>query len=51
MSLNKLSRFLHLSNRTVRDVNAVKRGKFGRRILNRILGRGSSGFMRRFGAR
>ncbi|MGC5617474.1 hypothetical protein [Georgenia sp. Z1491] len=47
MSLNKLSRFLHLTNRTVRDVNAVKRGRIGRRIGNRFLGRFTSRLMRR----
>lgn len=39
MNLNTLSRILHLTNRTVRDVNAIQRGKIGQRIGNRVMGR------------
>ncbi len=47
MSLNRLSRLLFLASRTVRDVNAVKRGRAGRRVANRVLGRAASRAMRR----
>lgn len=47
MSLNKLSRLLHVTNRTVRDVNAVKRGKVAQRVGNRVMGRATSNLMKR----
>lgn len=46
MNLNKLSRVLHITNRTVRDVNAVKRGKVAGRVTNRVVGRQLSDLMR-----
>lgn len=46
-TLNRLSRALHLTNRTVRDVNAVKRGKVAQRVGNRVMGRLTSKAMKR----
>lgn len=45
MSINKIRRFLHLSNRTLGDFNAIKRGKIGNRVFNRVIGRVLSGVM------
>lgn len=39
MKINKVRRALHLTNRTLGDINAIKRGKIGNRIFNRVLGR------------
>lgn len=46
MTLNKLSRWLFLANRTARDINAVKRGRIGQRIGNRVAGRVASKLMK-----
>ena len=41
-SLNKLSGFLLATNKIVRDVNAVKKGKIGDRIVRRTTGKMAS---------
>jgi hypothetical protein len=46
MSLNRLSRFLVKTNIFVRDVNAAKRGKLGKRLQNRAIGRLNNKIMR-----
>ena len=46
MSLNKFRRMAFLASRTAGDVNAVKRGKIGQRVANRIMGRAASKAMR-----
>lgn len=45
-TLNRLSRFLFLSNRAVRDANAIQRGKIVQRVGNRVAGRALSSVMR-----
>lgn len=46
-TLNDLSRVLHLTNRTARDIHAITRGKIVQRIANRIMGRAVSRIMAR----
>lgn len=46
MTLNRISRALHLTNRTVRDANAIRRGKVAQRVGNRVVGRLVSKAMR-----
>jgi hypothetical protein len=41
-SLNKLSGFLLATNKVVRDINAVKKGKIGDRIVRRTTGKAAS---------
>ena len=44
--LNQARRALFLANRILGDINAVKRGRIGQRVTNRVLGRVASGLMR-----
>jgi len=44
--INQARRALFLANRTLGDVNAIKRGRIGQRVTNRVLGRVASGLMR-----
>lgn len=39
MTLSKLARILGKTSIYARDINAVKRGRIGQRITNRIIGR------------
>lgn len=46
MSLNSWRRGLFLTQRTIGDVNAVKRNRIEQRVWNRILGRVMSNVMK-----
>lgn len=46
-TINKMRRALHLTQRTLGDVEAVRRNRVGQRVVNRVMGRFVSNFMRR----
>lgn len=46
MSIAKWRRAFYLTSRTLGDVQAVKRGRVGQRITNRIVGRAMSKAMK-----
>lgn len=46
MTLNTARRVSYLVSRTLGDLQAVRRGRIGERIFNRIVGRIVSGLMR-----
>ncbi|NLN18706.1 MAG: hypothetical protein GX162_05425 [Firmicutes bacterium] len=47
MSINKTRRFLYQMARLLGDVNAVKQGKVGKRIVRRAAGRATGRAMRK----
>ena len=47
MSINKTRGFLYWLARILGDVNAVKKGKVGRRIGRRIAGKGAGRILRK----
>lgn len=47
MSLSRLARWLGRASVITRDANAVKRGRIGPRVANRVMGRAVSKGMRR----
>lgn len=47
VNLSKLARLLGKAAVYTRDVNAVKRGRVGKRVTNRVMGRGASKIMRK----
>lgn len=46
MNLSKLARAFGKAAVITRDVNAVKRGRIGQRVVNRVVGRAASKAMR-----
>ncbi|GAB3798536.1 hypothetical protein [Virgibacillus kimchii] len=47
MKINSLRRVLYTFARILGDVNAVKKGRVGRRIGRRVVGRGTGKMMRK----
>jgi hypothetical protein len=47
MKINGIRRLLYTAARILGDVNAVKKGRAGRRIGRRIVGRGTGKMMRK----
>ena len=48
MSINKIRRALYFISRILGDINAVKRGKVGKRIARRAAGKGAGRLLRKF---
>lgn len=47
MSINKLRSILYSTARILGDVNAAKKGKLGKRITNKVIGRAVGKLFRR----
>ncbi|MFA1819194.1 hypothetical protein ACDX78_03140 [Virgibacillus oceani] len=47
MKINGIRRILYFAARILGDVNAVKKGRVGRRIGRRVVGRGTGKMMRK----
>lgn len=46
MTLQQFARLLHLTQRTVRDVDAVRKGRVGERVANRLIGKVAGNVLR-----
>jgi hypothetical protein len=51
MTANEWRRLLHLTQRTIGDVDAARRGRIGKRVYNRALGRIANRILSRLWAR
>lgn len=47
MSINKIRKALYTSAKILGDVNAMKKGKLGNRIVNRMIGKALRGLFRK----
>lgn len=47
MSINKIRKALYTSAKILGDVNAMKKGKLGKRIVNRMIGKALRGLFRK----
>ncbi len=47
MNINKLRRTLYMFSRVLGDINAVKKGKVGKRVGRRVAGRSTGKMLRK----